>query len=384
MSTALPEHAEHAQHDEHAEHAQHHEHAQHDLRDLRLTDWEPRSCLTAASTPVPRSAVPCIDAHNHLGRWLTGPGWTAPDVGELLAMMDAHNVEAVVNLDGMHGAELESNLDRYDRPHPDRFVTFCQLDWRLLAEPTGEELLADQLRDCAAAGARGLKVWKDLGLHVRDAAGALVPPDDPRVVRTLTLAGELGLPVLIHVADPRAFFEPLDRHNERIDELLVCPDWSFGDASRFPRFDDLLDALERLVLATPGTTYVGAHVGCAAEDLDRVERLLELAPHWNVDLAGRMAELGRQPRRTRRLVERFADRVLFGTDAFPLTAGALTTHFRFLESDDEAFDYAPDERVPPQGRWTVSGLDLEPAVLEAVYAGNARRILGLTLTRPRG
>lgn len=345
--------------------------------DLRLADWQPRSTLVARRTDVPRSVVPCIDVHNHLGRWLTGPGWTAPDVDALLTLMDVHGVEMIVNLDGMHGAELEANLDRYDRSHPERFRTFCQLDWDLLAVADGERLLADQLRDCAARGAKGVKVWKTVGLQVRDASGDLVLPDDPRVVRTLALAGDLGLPVLIHVADPVAFFQPLDAHNERLDELRGAPDWSFADATRYPTFDRLLTALETLVLATPGTTYIGAHVGCVAEDLDRVERLLAAAPNWHVDIAGRMAELGRQPRRTRRLVERFGDRVLFGTDAFPLTGEALTTHFRFLETDDEAFEYAPGEPVPPQGRWSVSALDLTRSQLEAVYAGNARRVLAL-------
>ncbi len=349
----------------------------HPPEDLRLADWQPRSTLVAHRTPVARTAVPAIDVHNHLGRWLTGPGWTAPDVGALLDLMDAHGIELVVNLDGMRGAELEANLDRYDRAWPDRFRTFCQLDWDLLATEDGERLLHEQLRDCARRGARGVKVWKNLGLQVRDTTGALVLPDDPRVVRTLALAGALGLPVLIHVADPVAFFEPVDARNERIDELLACPDWSFADRTRHPTFDRLLTALETLVLATPGTTYIGAHVGCVAEDLDRVERLLEAAPHWNVDLAGRMAELGRQPRRARRLIERFGDRVLFGTDAFPLTAEALTTHVRFLETEDEAFEYAPGEAVPPQGRWTVSGLGLDADQLAAVYAGNARRVLGL-------
>ncbi|MEZ0446979.1 amidohydrolase family protein [Cellulomonas sp. ICMP 17802] len=344
---------------------------------LRLADWQPRSRLAAATTRVERSAVACIDVHNHLGRWLTPPGWTAPSVDELLALMDRRNVAAIVNLDGMHGDELEANLDRYDRAHPDRFVTFCQLDWGLLAQPSGAELLAAQLRDCAARGARGVKVWKNLGLSVRDESGALVLPDDPRVVSTLALAGSLGLPVLIHTADPMAFFDPVDASNERIDELQAHPDWWFGDRDVHPTFDRLMTALETLVLATPGTTYVGAHVGCCAEDLDRVEQLLAAAPNWHVDIGGRMAELGRQPRRTRRLIERFGDRVLFGTDAFPLDDEALTTHFRFLETEDEAFDYAPGEAVPPQGRWTVSGLGLGADALEALYAGNARRVLGL-------
>ncbi len=344
---------------------------------LPLADWHPRSRLAVERTEVARSAVPSIDVHNHLGRWLTPPGWTAPDVDALLALMDRRNVATMVNLDGMHGEELTANLERYDRAHPTRFVTFCQLDWALLERPDGEALLADQLRDSARQGARGVKVWKNLGLTVRDASGHLVLPDDERVIRTLALAGGLGLPVLIHVADPVAFFDPVDATNERIDELCANPDWWFGDATVHPTFDRLLTALETLVLATPGTTYIGAHAGCVAEDLDRVERLLRAAPNWHIDIAGRLAELGRQPRRTRRLVEEFTDRVLFGTDAFPLDDEALTTHFRFLETADEAFEYAPGDVVPPQGRWTVSGLHLPTAALEAVYAGNARRLLAL-------
>ncbi|WP_426593390.1 amidohydrolase family protein [Cellulomonas sp. McL0617] len=344
---------------------------------LRVADWHPRSRLAAQVTDVSRTAVPSVDVHNHLGRWLTPPGWTAPDVGALLDLMDRRNVATVVNLDGMRGDELEANLDRYDRAHPTRFVTFCQLDWTVLAQPDGEALLAGQLRDSARRGARGVKVWKNLGLTVRDATGALVLPDDERVVRTLGLAGELGLPVLIHVADPVAFFDPVDADNERIDELQANPDWWFGDRAVHPTFDRLLTALETLVLATPQTTYIGAHAGCVAEDLDRVERLLQAAPNWHIDVAGRMAELGRQPRRTRRLVEEFPDRVLFGTDSFPLTDEAVLTHVRFLETADEAFEYAPGEDVPPQGRWTVSGLHLSASALEALYAGNARRILRL-------
>ena len=343
---------------------------------LRLADWTPRSRLTAARTPVERTCVPAVDVHNHLGRWLTDGEWCAPDVGALLTLMDSTGLATVVNLDGMWGDELEANLDRYDRAHPGRFLTFCQIDWSLLALPGGEEAISDQLRDSAVRGARGVKVWKNLGLEVRDTTGALVLPDDPRVVRILGLAGELGLPVLIHVADPKAFFDPLDAYNERVDELLTQPDWSFADDARFPTFDRLLDALAALLAATPGTQYIGAHVGCVAEDLDRVECLLRAAPNLVVDLGGRLAEIGRQPRRFARLVADFPDRVLFGTDAFPLSADQVRRYVRFLETTDESFDYASDP-VPPQGRWTISGAGLPQDLLERVYSGNARRVLRL-------
>lgn len=344
--------------------------------DLQLVDWAPRPQVSLPVTRVPRAAVRAVDVHNHLGRWLT-PDWCAPDVGALLGMMDDAAIETVVNLDGLWGDELDANLDRYDRAHPGRFLTFCQVDWSLLRRNGGEREIQDQLRDSAARGARGLKVWKNLGLTVVGPDGELVLPDDQRVVDVLALAGELGLPALVHVADPKAFFEPLDARNERFDELAGQPDWSFADRDRYPSFDRILDAFESLVVATPGTRYIGAHVGCAAEDLDRVERLLRAAPHLVVDIAGRLGELGRQPRRFRRLVESFPDRVLFGTDAFPLDPEQLAVHFRFLETDDECFDYAPGEDVPPQGRWQISGAALPAHLLPGLYAGNARRVLGI-------
>lgn len=355
-----------------------------DINDIPLREWTPRSRQHVHETSVDLPLVPCIDVHNHLGRWLTdGDGWMTgsaawmiDDVEALLRTMDERHVETIVNLDGMWGEELDANLGRYDRAYPGRFVTFCQLDWRLLAEVDGESHLLASLEDSARRGARGLKVWKNLGLDFRDADGALVAPDDPRVVRVLTRAGELGLPVLIHTADPVAFFDPLDAQNERLDELRGASDWWFGDRTKHPTFDALWDAHAALVRACPHTLFIGAHVGCLAEDLDRVSALMDVAPNYHVDIAGRMAELGRQPRRFARLVADHPDRVLFGTDIYPATDEQYRLHYRFLESEDEGFEYAPGEPIPPQGRWAVSAVALAPELLPALYRDNARRVLG--------
>jgi predicted TIM-barrel fold metal-dependent hydrolase len=360
------------------------------LLTMPLVDWQPEPKLEVPRTLVTRSRVPAIDIHNHLGRWLTRgltmhdrwsysatADWVVQDVDDLVSIMDTHNITTVVNLDGMWGQELIDNLERYDRHHPGRFVTFCQLDWHLLREPDGEDLLRASLVESAEEGARGLKVWKNLGLAIRDETDRVVLPDDPRVIRLLTLAGELGLPVLIHVADPMAFFDPLDLHNERLDELVKHRDWWFGDDSQYPRFEEIADALATLVVATPETDYIGAHVGCVAENLAWVEALLEKAPNFSVEIGGRIAEIGRQPRRFGQLLERFPDRVLFGTDVYPPTAEIYELHFRFLETEDESFDYRPDSTIPPQGRWQVSALGLSDAQLAAVYRGNAERVLKL-------
>jgi hypothetical protein len=347
------------------------------MASLPLRDWAPQAQLRLAETRIPRSAVPAIDVHNHLGKWLNEGDWMIADVPALVGIMDATNVASIVNLDGMWGQEVSDNVERYDLAFPGRFFTFCQLDWGLLGEADGVIRLIASIDDSRARGARGLKVWKNLGLTIRDASGALVLPDDPRVVDVITHAGAIGLPVLIHTADPKAFFEPLDVRNERLDELMQNRDWWFGDPDIHPTFDRLLRALHTLVLACPGTTFIGAHVGCAAEDLELVESLLECAPNFTIDIGGRMAELGRQPRRFRELIARFPDRVLFGTDIFPASAEQYELHFRFLETADESFEYAPDEDIPPQGRWTVSGLALDTGTLTAIYADNARRVLGL-------
>jgi predicted TIM-barrel fold metal-dependent hydrolase len=322
---------------------------------------------------VTRARVAAVDAHAHLGRWLTDGRWAVPDVPAFLALMDESNVEVVVNLDGRWGDELEANLDRYDRRHPARFVTFCQVDWALLAGTNAGDRLAASLARSVAAGARGLKVWKDLGLRVRDADGALVMPDDPRLGPLWLAAGELGVPVAIHTADPLAFFDPVDRHNERLEELLTHPDWSYADPG-FPRFSALIQALETIVAGYPRTTFVGVHFGCYAEDVAWVERMLNAYPNFYIDIAARIAELGRQPRAVGSLLIRHADRVLFGTDGIPPCRSDYAVAFRFLETADESFPYSTLD-PPPTGRWQVSALDLPLEVLAQVYSENVRRLL---------
>jgi predicted TIM-barrel fold metal-dependent hydrolase len=329
--------------------------------------------LRAPSHHVPAARHAAIDAHNHLGRWLGAGGrWVVEDRRELLSVMDRANVHAIVNADGRWGQELEANLERYDRWSPGRFATLCHLDWREAAAAGFGDRLAASLRRSRDVGAVGLKVWKDLGLHVRDGEGRILFPDDERLAAVWESAGELGMPVLIHVADPRAFFEPVDATNERLEELLAHPDWSFAD-TRFPRFDRIIAALEAVVASHPRTTFIGAHVGCNAEDLAWVDRMLSAYPNFHVDVAARIAELGRQPRAAAAMIRRHPGRVLFGTDEFPPDAETYAIHFRFLETADEHFPYSVAS-PPPQGRWAISGLDLTDGELRAVEHDNASRL----------
>jgi predicted TIM-barrel fold metal-dependent hydrolase len=350
---------------------------------IRLADYRPQSARRGPTHEVRRPQFPVIDAHNHLGPAFGGD-WAERPVDELLAVLDEAGVERLVDLDGGTGDRLSSEIDRWQAPAPDRLVVFAGLDyggWE--ADTAFGETEAGRLRDSVARGARGLKVWKTLGLRARDPLGRLVAVDDERLDPLWTTAAELDLPVVIHVADPIAFFRPLDPTNERYEELTEHPDWHFWptrppgrpDAPGFPPFDELLAAFDRLVGRHPATTFIGAHVGCAAEDLGLVSRMLDDHPNLFVDIAARLGELGRQPYTARSFFLRYADRILFGTDA-PADAAVYRLHYRFLETWDESFDYSTDE-VPGQGRWQVNGLGLPDEVLRAIYGDNAVRVLRL-------
>ncbi len=326
--------------------------------------------------------MPAIDAHNHLGPSPFAGAWGAATGRELARVLDAAGVAAIVDLDGGQGEALRREVDRWRRELPGRVAVFAGLDYPMWAtDDAFGEVEARRLRDGVAAGAAGLKVWKTLGLHARDRSERLVAVDDPRLDPIWATAGELGVPVTIHVADPIAFFEPLDATNERWEELRLHPDWhvwptrSAGrpDEPGFPPFDELIDGLEAVVARHPDTVFIGAHVGCAAEDLGRVSLILERCPNFHVDIAARIAELGRQPVTAGAFFRRWAERILFGIDMGPDPA-IYAIHYRFLETADESFDYDADE-VPGQGRWQIQGLGLPDDALRAIYADNARRLI---------
>jgi predicted TIM-barrel fold metal-dependent hydrolase len=350
---------------------------------LTLADYRPRSSLRVVAHEVRRPRFPVVDAHNHLGPAFGGD-WATRPPDELMATLDEAGIEMVVDLDGGQGEALSAEIERWQAAYPDRVAVFAGLDYGSWAtDPVFGETEARRLRDSAERGARGLKVWKLLGLRARDPDGRLVGVDDARLDPVWSTAAELGLPVLIHVADPIAFFDPLDATNERWEELRAHPDWHFWppqpagapDAPGFPRFDDLLAAFGRLVARQPATTFVGAHVGCAAEDLALVGSMLDAYPNLAVDIAARLGELGRQPYTSRAFFLRHADRILFGADMAP-DPDLYAIHYRFLETFDESFDYGP-EPVPGQGRWQIHGIGLPDDVLGKVYGDNARRILRL-------
>lgn len=351
---------------------------------LPIQQYQPKSMLIVPEHVVERSRYPLIDVHSHL-TWTDKSGETIrfnATAEELLAVMDRRNILTMVNLTGGVGSGVTVCVDALDRRHPGRFLTFTQPSYSRVNEPGYSKMQADAIRKAHAAGARGLKILKSLGLVHRDAAGKLLRIDDSRFDPMWETCGSLGIPVAIHVSDPSAFFLPIDRFNERFEELNKHPDWSFYGKD-FPSNEDLLAARDRVFARHPKTQFIALHVGNYAENLGHVSKSLDRLPNMHVEIAARIGELGRQPRTARRFFEQYQDRILFGTDAVPkgyetpqqvFGDDLYKIYYRFLETDDEYFDYAPAP-VPPQGRWRISGLNLPPAILKKVYYDNAARLL---------
>jgi predicted TIM-barrel fold metal-dependent hydrolase len=352
--------------------------------------------LKAPTTHVARALFPVIDLHTHLSWSAVGLG--SEPYGErmnllgsaasALEVMERKNVATLVNLTGGVGDGLAQVLAELDRAHPGRFCTFTEPSWNDVARADYPALQADRIVKARDMGARGLKLTKTLGLYLREkvTTGALIRVDDPRFDPMWETCGDLGIPVAIHTADPDAFFTPTDRFNERLEELSNHPDWSFHGKD-FPSVEALLEARNAVIERHPRTRFVALHVGNRAEDLDYVSASLDRYPNLHVEIGARIGELGRQPRAARRFFERYQDRILFGTDAIPPPLGLETPqqifgdelyeiYFRFLETADEYFDYAP-ARVPPQGRWRIYGVALPEPILKKVYRDNAALLLGL-------
>jgi predicted TIM-barrel fold metal-dependent hydrolase len=361
---------------------------------LELSEFQPKSMLHVPERKVSRSRYPVIDIHTHLSfraKSVQGVG-----IGEqmeflstpesLLPVMDRKNIRIMVNLTGGAGSGLDQAVSRFQKPHPDRFLTFTEPLWDRTDQPDYSKVQAAEIARAHEAGARGLKVLKTLGLYLRAnvTEGPLVKIDDRRFDSMWDACGSLGIPVAIHVSDPEAFFLPTDRFNERFEELNNHPDWSFHGKD-FPSNAELLEARNRVLARHSKTQFVLLHVGNDAENLAYVSECLDRYPNTHVELGARIGELGRQPRTSRKFFDKYQDRIIFGTDAVPngtdtpqqvFVDELYEIYYRFLETEDEYFDYAPAP-VPPQGRWRIYGIGLPDEILQKVYFGNAARLLKL-------
>lgn len=351
-----------------------------DGRQLLLENFRPVPLLKVEQHELTKARFPVVDVHTHFGVKFRGG---EAELAEWVALMDRNQIAVCVSLDGRWDELIEEHARLLWMKYKDRFVIFANIDWQGSGKaddpaswdcqrPDFARRIAARLAADKERGASGVKIFKEFGLGNKNPDGTLVRIDDERWDGIWRACGELGLPVLIHTADPAAFFEPIDERNERWEELHRRPDWSFYEP-QFPKRQELLKALLRVIERHPKTTFIGAHVASDAEDLAELGRWLDKHPNLYLDIASRIAELGRQPFTARKFLIRYQDRVLFGTDG-PWPEERVRLYWRFLETEDEYFPYS-EKPFPPQGLWNIYGVNLPDEVLRKIYHENAARLV---------
>jgi len=346
-----------------------------DKQDILLKDFHPQSALVSEEHKKDTPKFPIIDAHTHFGYLMYGDDFeNAYDTAETMERLKACGVVKIVNLDGKNGDVLQ-RMKRKLSGYEDYVINFGSLDTERFESPDFEKYVkvtAARLKD---EGIKGLKFWKTVGLKIKGKDGTYLRPDSERLKVIWEVAAELDMPVLFHIADPVAFFKPIDEKNERFEELTVHPDWSFC-GNEFYTFDELMEMQERLLEQNPKTRFVIPHMGSFCENLKKVSEWLTKYQNMYIDTADRIAEIGRQPYTSREFFIKHQDRILFGTDFWPEQYDKHPIYFRFFESFDEYFPYS-NEKTPPQGRWNIYGLGLPDDVLEKLYYKNAEKLLNI-------
>jgi len=332
-------------------------------QDLGIRQYKPKSTLVVPAHPVPRAKYPVIDVHSHHFE-LSAERWAT-----VVREMDGLNLRLLVNLSGGTGDELRRKIAVVaNSPAPTRMVQFANLDFDDLNQLGYGRRAAARLEADVKAGARGLKIYKNFGMTLKRSDGQRVPVDDPEFDPVWDMCARLHIPVLIHTGEPAPFFDPVDEKNERWLELQVHPERR-RPPSNFPAFEALMAERDRLFTKHKSTTFIAAHFGFHANDLDRLSKMLDRMPNVYTETGAILAELGRQPRAARAFFVKYQDRILFGKDTYE--ASEYPYYWRTFETADEYFDYYRDYHA----FWKLYGLDLPDVVLRKIYYGNALKIV---------
>lgn len=329
---------------------------------IDFEQYEPTSTLVVPANPRTKAVYPFIDVHNHQYRMGSG------SLESLVTEMDRLNLKVMVNLSGGNGDGLKKMVDNARTQFPGRFIIFANLNFNGIGTKGWTENAVKQLETDVRNGANGLKIFKNLGFSVNDAAGKRVTIDDPRLDPVWEKCGELKIPVLIHTADPEPFWDELDNDNERLLELYTHPRRKRSAADPAP-WETLIGEQHRMFKKHPGTTFIAAHFGWYANDLKKLDSLLLAMPNVMIEFGAVIAELGRQPRAAAAFFNKYQDRILFGKDSW--VPAEYATYFRVLETSDEYFPYHKKYHA----FWRMYGMGLPDSVLKKVYYKNALRII---------
>lgn len=331
-----------------------------------LTEFRPNSQYSPKLTEISLKKYPKIEFHGHLGKYFN----TTPDI--IKNGINELSLSKFVSLNLASGDDFSKIIAEYN---DERIIHFVGIHWESLKKEGGFLEISQILKKDFEKGAKGVKLWKNFGLSLKLKNGERLKMDSDLLEPLFYEIETQRKPVGIHTGDPEAFFSTIDERNERYEELIRHPEWSFSGNS-FPKFSELMEERERMFRKYPKVQFIALHFGEFAHRLRDADSLLQNNPNVYLDIAARIDELGRHPKESKEFFLKWQDRILLGMDG-PPDLEKLKIYMRFLETEDEYFDYHPDHK-PRKGFWKIYGLGLPDTVLRKVYYENAKKILQLS------
>jgi predicted TIM-barrel fold metal-dependent hydrolase len=329
---------------------------------INFEEYEPKSTLVVKGHEIKKAKFPFIDVHSHI--W----DMDKADLKEIVSQMDSMNMKVLVNLSGQSGDFLYQCISNVKSSYPERFIVFANIDFKEFGKSGWIEKTLNQLEKDVKVGARGLKIYESLGFNVRDETGRRVSVDDPRLDPIWSKCGELKIPVLIHTAAPRSFWEPLSNNNERLLELTKYPDRKRNDNYPAP-WQKLINEQHKMFRKHQNTIFIAAHLDWHGGNLEMLGKFLDSIPNMYTEFGAVIAEIGRQPKSAKSFFEKYQDRILFGKDSW--VPEEYKTYFRVLETEDEYFPYHKKYHA----FWRMYGLGLSDEILKKIYFKNALKII---------
>lgn len=334
------------------------------MDNLKLKDYRPVSIYKVPQTTIEKAKFPVLDFHSH--------DYPKSDleVDAWVERMDEANISKTLILSYATGAKFDSIVNKYSR-YKDRFVIFCGFDYTGYEKPGWEKYAVAELERCYKKGARGVGELGDKGLgelYSQPVKGYGLHIDNPSVKPLLEKCAQLKIPVSIHVAEDQWMYEKIDSTN---DGLMNSAKWKVDLSKKgILGHDELIQSLENAVKNNPKTTFIACHLANTNSDMSMLGRLFDLYPNLYADIAARFGEFSPIPRYSKAFFEKYADRLVYGTDMGTGSEMYQTT-FRILESADEHF-YV--NRMFSY-HWPLYGLSLNDKALKKIYNENAVKIL---------
>lgn len=331
--------------------------------DLLLKNYRPVSIYNVGSYEADRAKFSAIDMHSH-----PYPK-DREGIKQWVKTMKENNIKKSILLTYATGARFDSLYSVYSE-FDDYFEIWCGIDYSGYDDPGFSERAVKELERLHEIGATGIGELGDKGKglfysHPASAFGMHI--DDERLDPVLEKAGDLNMPVNVHVAEPYWFYMEMDSTN---DGLMNAVTWRLDNQEGILGHGEMLGTLENAVRKHPNTTFVAAHLGNSSYDLTIIGNMLEQYPNLYADISARYAELSQIPRHVKKFLTKYQDQIVYGTDMG--TANSMyDVTFRILETMDEHF--YRHERF--NYHWSLNGFDLDDQVLKKIYQANPEKIL---------